>query len=156
MRNERWKMTEKSGGPLFFFFFLFFFFLSLHFQETSEPFSGSTKMAISTGKKSGKVNSRREKTGKVTLPPRKESLLRPCLGGTTPNYYQFVCCSYCSSGRKANELCAFLDPLHILRSPRKLLQFDNLAFVYDEKQALIYLHRSDTFTTSQWKIKVAE
>ena len=32
-----------------------FFFFAFHFSETSETFSGSLKIEISTGKKSGKV-----------------------------------------------------------------------------------------------------
>ena len=59
-----------KGEDLFFIFYTFFAF---HFKETTETFSGSTKMEIFTGKM---LKSRREKTGKVTS-PLKIYLLRP-------------------------------------------------------------------------------
>ena len=72
--NVRGKGLKKAED--FFVLFCFVFVFVFHFQETTENFSGSTKMEISTGKK---LKSHREKSGKVTLPPPwKISLLHPC------------------------------------------------------------------------------
>ena len=69
MRNVRLKMTEKSWGPPFFFSLL----------ANQWIFFGVYQMEISTGKR---LKSRKEKIGKVTLPPQEKF---PCYApGSSP------------------------------------------------------------------------